>query len=158
MIKVDIYFDGACKNVKDSITEPYGYGVAVFINGEYSESFSEFDGGEFGTSNISEWQGCVSAMRIAFNLYQLFQTDIHYDDYEYEINIFSDSQLITRQFNGEYQIKEQRFQEFYNRAKNISNQFNQNLKITWVPREKNQTADSLSKIGLQKTRQGLVSC
>lgn len=148
MVEVDIYFDGACKNVKGSRSEPFGYGVAVFIDNEYSKVFSSYGGGKEGTSNISEWEGCVAAMNTALEMTQLLNESL-------EINIFSDSQIITRQFNGEYQIIEPSFKQYFERAKKISEDFNINLRLCWIRRELNQEADRLSKLGLEEIRNGL---
>lgn len=153
-VKIDIYFDGACKNVKDSYKEPFGVGVAVFIDGEYSDVYSKSIWGAEGTSNIAEWTGCIEAFGVAYLLHQIISGEVHTSEptrvSQPIITIYSDSQLITRQFNGEYQIKEQRFLPYYNESKRVVNLFDKDIKITWVPREQNWVADELSKRALNK--------
>jgi ribonuclease HI len=144
--KVDIYFDGACRNVPGSTSEPFGCGVAVFIDGQLSNAFSKYFSGEEGTSNISEWYGCWKAMCIANEMVELL---VELGE-SFDISIYSDSQLIIRQFNGEYQIKEERFLHYFKLAKEESKKFNKFLQIIWIPREKNKEADRLSKIGHQE--------
>lgn len=146
-IKVDIYFDGACKNVKGSRTEPTGCGVAVFINKEYSEEFSKGFAGDPGTSNIAEWRACVEAMEIANDI----QTLLAVEGDRANIDIYSDSQIVTRQYNGKYQISEVTFLNYFRKAKYFGDKA-QVGSIRWIKREFNQKADELSKKGLQVAR------
>lgn len=141
MTRIDIYFDGACKNVKESVNEPYGVGVAVFLDGDYLEEESKalyFP--ENGTSNIAEWEGCLQAMKIAEQLFLDIQDNV-------DIRIYSDSQLITNQFNEYFKTKMDRFFKYKNASKLIANRIKFG-EIVWVPREKNTEADKLSKIAL----------
>lgn len=142
--KLDIYFDGACHNKKGSRQQPFGSGVAVYIDEVYSEEFSCSDIDGYGTSNIAEWSGCLRALKIAKQILSLLSSL----QQEYTLTIFSDSELITKQFNGEYSIKEETFKEYYDRCKVLSEEIKFE-KITWVPREENKQADILSKIALE---------
>ena len=115
MTKIEIYFDGACRNVKESVNEPYGVGVAVFLDGDFLEEESKalyFP--ENGTSNIAEWEACLQAMKIAEQLYFDIQEPV-------EIRIYSDSQLIVNQFNGNFETKVKRFLKYKNESKLIAN-------------------------------------
>lgn len=151
IVKIDIYFDGACKNVKDSDKEPFGVGVAVFIEDEYSEVYSKHMWGAQGTSNIAEWTGCVEAFEIAYFLHQIVSGVIGNPPVRIgkpQITIYSDSELITKQFNGQYQIKKEEFKWYFNEANRLAGKFEPGMKITWIPREQNTKADELSKKGL----------
>jgi ribonuclease HI len=143
-MNIKIHFDGACNNQHEDSN--MGIGVAVFINNEYCEELSKFElvkSTEFerGTSNIAEWLGCVEAMKLASEL-----KDVEFNDI---IEVYSDSKLITEQFNGNYKINKLNFLNYYRQAKYYSNQSGVN-KINWVSRKQNKEADRLSKKGLRE--------
>lgn len=143
-MKVKIYFDGACNN--HAQTKPMGIGVAVFIDDEYNEDLSiaiginDGDIEDASTSNIAEWIGCVEAMKTAHAIKK--------ENPNCSIQIYSDSQIITRQFNGMYQIKTQQFFKYKEQAKLLWLKMKIPL-IEWIPRELNTYADKLSKEGIQ---------
>jgi ribonuclease HI len=145
-LEIRIHFDGACDNgmfKRTGLYPPMGIGVAVFINNEYQPDLSKFVGierSEHNTSNIAEWMGCVEAMKLA----------VEYKEEGDSIEIVSDSEVITKQFNGEYEIREEKFRSHYREAIKFYNKIGQwGLKIRWVKREFNKEADILSKKGLQ---------
>lgn len=143
-MNVKIYFDGACNNHAE--TKPMGIGVAVFIDGKYEEELclaigiNDGDIEDPSTSNIAEWIGCVEAMKIAHAIKKEFS--------RCSIQVYSDSQIITRQFNGIYQIKKQEFFKYKEKAKLLWLKINMPF-IEWIPRELNTHADKLSKEGIQ---------
>jgi ribonuclease HI len=145
-MNIRINFDGACNN---QLTLPaMGIGIAVFINGEYSEKFSNFIHQESSeiekcTSNIAEWYGCVEAMRKASALNLIFRAA------RPKFEIYSDSQIIANQFNERFDIKKVEFWNYFRKAKYFANKVGIK-KVHWVPREKNKEADKLSKLGLKQ--------
>ena len=58
-----------------------------------------------------------------------------------KISIFSDSQLVVRQLNGEYKVKASGIIPLWSRSKKLMSEIN--ASIEWVPRNKNKLADSL---------------
>ena len=145
-MRVDIFFDGACKNVKDSKKEPFGVGVACFIDDEYSSMFSIALHGEKGTSNVSEWAGCISALRLVKGMLELSSI---MREATTKINIYSDSQLITNQFNGTWEVKQNHLKPYAKVAKLTAMEIKWTTDIVWVRRELNVDADLLSKVGLK---------
>jgi ribonuclease HI len=144
-MKVDIFFDGACKNVKGSVSEPYGCGIAVFFDGIYCEEHSHFFGG-YGTSNIAEWEALYKASEIASTI--LKKND------KVRLDIFGDSQLVVNQFNGLWSINNEHFYKlFLDSHKILSKVDKVGVVIRWIPREENRKADELSKLGLQQIKQ-----
>ena len=127
MIDIKIYFDGACHNKKDSKDELYGCGVAVYIDGEYSEEFSVARAGRSGTSNIAEWMGCIMSLEIASELTKLCK-ELDKDE-TVNITMYSDSQLITRQYNGIYEVKDEVLREYFQEAVTLSTELNYYKKI-----------------------------
>jgi ribonuclease HI len=136
-----IHFDGACNNKQEHPN--MGIGIAVFVDNEYQEDLSKFVGvkGDFeSSSNVAEWIGCVEAFKMAYE----------YAEKGDRVEIYSDSQLITHQFNGHYEIRQEKFKEYYRQAKRWYHMANlARLQIKWVPRQQNKEADALSKKGLQ---------
>jgi len=133
-MKLELYFDGSCKNIKGQFSK-MGVGLSVLENGEeiYSCGYSPE---ELGTSNIAEWYGLISA------LYYL--TTIDTSKYS-SIIIHSDSQLIVNLFLGKFKMTAMHFLIYYNEAKSLSKDIS--FELVWVPREKNKRADELSVIG-----------
>lgn len=149
MIEYDIYFDGACRNVKDSRNEPFGVGVAVFTKGEYLSEFSKAIGFQTGgTNNIAEWEGCKQALLVIDEIKEITTLTGH----QAQFTIYSDSEVIVKQFNGQYQIREASFKEYFDSCKEMA-EFLGVDKLHWIKRELNTKADELSKQGLQKTKQ-----
>lgn len=143
---IRINFDGACDNGmrKRLGKDPdMGIGVAVFINNSFEPVLSKFvgvRGSEDSSSNVAEWMGCVEAMKLA----------AEYKEAGDIIEIVSDSELITRQFNGDYEIKNHYFKQFYQSAMMYYRKIGQErLRIKHVRRNFNKEADLLSKKGLQ---------
>jgi len=145
--KLSIYFDGACHNKKDELS-PMGIGVAVYMEDTYFSEFSVSEYFPLGTSNVAEWNACVTTMCIIKELSE----DCVIDE-DTIVEIYSDSQLITNQFNGLWKMNDKMFKDRYRaawmllRASNVGEEYK---KIIWIPREQNQQADKLSKIGLKK--------
>lgn len=141
---IKIKFDGACHNIVDN-NNHMGIGLAVFINDVYSEDHSdaihaEGLNGERGTSNIAEWRGCVEAMRKACKLKLKHPGAI--------FEIYSDSQLISNQFNGDWLIMQNHFKIYKDQADKLA-RIAGIKRISWIRREFNKEADKLSKQGLK---------
>jgi len=59
-----------------------------------------------------------------------------------QIELFSDSQLLVKQMNGEYKVINSKIQPLFLTAWNLKIGY-KNIKICFIPREKNQEADKL---------------
>ena len=65
------------------------------------------------------------------------------------ISIFADSELIVRQINGDYKVKNERMAVLHKKTHELLSKLN-SWDISHVLREKNTEADDLSKQGLSK--------
>ncbi len=65
------------------------------------------------------------------------------------INIFTDSELMSRQMNGEYAVKAPHLRRFFTRARELMRLFDR-AQITHVPRRCNARADRLSNLGADR--------
>ena len=67
-----------------------------------------------------------------------------------EFQIFTDSELVARQFSGQYKIKEPSIQQYFLLIQHLKTGFKK-LAVTHVPREKNKLADEAANQALDNT-------
>jgi len=139
MIIIDCFGDGSCKNIKDTPSD-MGVGVVIFYKGKLITQIAKHVGK--GTSNLSEWEALILALRTAVKYVQT-----HLKDEIVTINYYADSKVVVNMFNGLYSNK--KFRAEYNRAKYWEDKLQKNhrIEVSWIPREENTHADKLSKIG-----------
>lgn len=68
-----------------------------------------------------------------------------------ELKIHSDSQLLVRQFNGEYRVKNPSLFEHLVKIQSLRSHF-ASLELVHVPREQNKDADRLANAALDRAR------
>ena len=125
-----------------------GTGVAVFVNDIYRPDldFYKMEGSN-GTNNIGEWLGLVAALEVATKL----SKSKEFFDVDFSISLYGDSQLVVRQYNGIYRIKEDTFRPMMRQAKELAFGLGNRLKvIEWIPRGQNKEADRLSKKAIRE--------
>ena len=66
-----------------------------------------------------------------------------------QIRVQSDSQLLVRQLNGEYRVKDEKLKVLYQRAVALLRQFD-SYRILHVYREMNKVADRLANRGIDE--------
>ncbi len=94
------------------------------------------DGGKFlgiMTNNQAEYNGMILALE------ELEKQNIEYDE---EIIIYSDSELLVRQINGEYKVKSKNIKPLFKQAKELLNKYS-NIKVEHIKREFNKEADKI---------------
>jgi ribonuclease HI len=131
-----IYTDGASFGNPG----PMGIGVVVYKNDFRLEELSEYIGE--GTNNIAEYTAVIKALETAHRLGDM------------EVHIKSDSELVVRQLNNEYKVKDMKLKPLKRRIDELRHGLK--VKFEHIPREKNEEADKLSKEGaeLGKKRNG----
>jgi ribonuclease HI len=82
------------------------------------------------TNNLAEYTALVKALERAAELGAR------------RLLVHSDSELLVKQMNGEYRVKNDALRELFDRAKELSRRFDQ-LTIRYVPRTENRDADRL---------------
>ncbi len=65
------------------------------------------------------------------------------------ILVFTDSELLARQINGNYKVKDQKLQVLYEKAKALLGRFSY-WEIKHIDREENREADKLAKKAAQR--------
>jgi ribonuclease HI len=124
--KLLLYIDGASRG------NPGKAGAGVVICDPTGKVIAEKKAflGET-TNNIAEY----SAFLLALEEARAMQAG--------EIEVYTDSELLAKQWNGEYKVRNPRLKEFYQRARTLSQQFTK-CRVVQIPRCQNRRADSLA--------------
>ncbi len=131
MDKLIINTDGGARNNPG----PAGIGVVFSTpNGEIIYEHGEYIG--TATNNIAEYTALVKALEKAKD----FVAD--------EIECRLDSELVVKQLNGEYKVKDPGMKELYGKVKELI--FFKPVKFVHVRREFNKEADKLYNDALDK--------
>lgn len=107
-----------------------GCGAAIYDeNGAVRKELCRYLG--HATNNVAEYQGLLMGLEAVIALGRK------------RVIVESDSQLLVRQLNGEYRVKNEKLQSLYQRALALLRQFD-SYRIVHVPREMNKLADRLA--------------
>ena len=85
------------------------------------------------TNNVAEYSAVIIALD------WLIKNDLDYD----KIIFYIDSQLLVRQINGQYKVKDQKLKNLHNLILNRLNKINCEIEFVHVKREENKWADLL---------------
>lgn len=125
MSKLIINIDGGSRGNPG----PAAFGV-VISDKAYSQHLGK------ATNNEAEYNGLIFALKKVKSLFGKEKAR------NMEIEIRSDSELLVKQMNGKYKIKNEAIKELFLEAWNLKVEF-KSLQITYIPREKNKIADRL---------------
>ena len=109
-----------------------GAGYVIEINGKIVKTFSRCIGVK--TNNQAEYIALIYALREAIKM------NIR------ETYVFSDSKLLVMQINGKYRVKSENLKNLFRQTLELIHKFKE-LKVVYIPREKNKIADKLAKEG-----------
>lgn len=123
--KLEIFIDGASKGNPG----PSGIGVVVCEGSNVIRNISVFIGES--TNNIAEYTALIYGLQECL----IFRAD--------SIKINSDSQLLCRQLNGQYKVKDPGIKRLFNQAMHLLNGFKE-VNIANIPRTQNKGADKLA--------------
>ncbi len=121
---VKIYSDGGARGNPG----PAGIGVVICDKDGKCKKFSRFIGRA--TNNQAEYQALIFALEKA--------RDLNPE----EINCLLDSELIVKQLNGKYKVKNKDLKPLFEKVIALSIFFNR-VSFRHIPREKNKEADKL---------------
>ncbi len=125
---IEVYTDG--------MAEPNpGLGTYAFVVYRERKKLKEECAvvGEKITNNYAEYEGLVHSLS-------------YLEPYrEEKIVIRSDSELLVNQMKGDWKAKKGEYLERYHEAVRLAEGF-RSLEFEWIPREKNEEADRLSRI------------
>jgi len=118
---------------------PAAAGVVIF---EADSGIVLYQAGYFlgrATNNIAEYSALVAGLQAALEL----QAE--------QIEVLSDSELMVRQMNGEYRVRNAGLKPLYEQAKTLARKFRE-FTITHVSRRQNKQADRLVNKALNTGR------
>jgi len=138
MEKVIAYTDGGARGNPG----PAGIGVQIQdSDGKVLKEVSKFLGNA--TNNFAEYNGVLVALQ---TLKAMFGKSTR----EMDVELRMDSELVKKQLNGEYQIKEPGLVPYFIEIHNLRVSNFPHLTLTHIPREKNKEADRLSNEAMDK--------
>ena len=131
MKELEIYIDGASKGNPG----PSGIGAVISQAGVVVKNISSFIGNA--TNNIAEYTALIYALEEAAALKAE------------SLKIKTDSQLLARQLNKIYKVKNANISGLYDQAVFLISSFKE-VSIENIPREENQSADRLATEAVKK--------
>ena len=129
-MKTIVYTDGGARDNPG----PAAIGVVITQEGQTLKKYSDFIGEA--TNNQAEYQAVIFALKKIKLLFGKKKAKVM------EIEICSDSELVTKQLNHQYKIKEKDLQPLFLKVWNLTIDF-KNVSFKHVLRNKNKEADSL---------------
>jgi ribonuclease HI len=132
-LRLVAYADGASRGNPG----PASFGAVVLdVDGHELQAL----GGQIGrnTNNVAEYQGAIAAVEAALELGAT------------ELDLHMDSQLIVRQVEGRYRVRNAMLKPLFDKLVALLDQLD-GFKIRHVPREQNTRADALANAALDGT-------
>jgi ribonuclease HI len=127
-----LYTDGASKG------NPGAAGAGwVLINEKHSVAIKECKFLGQATNNEAEYQALILGLQKALSLGII------------EIRIYMDSELLVRQLNGLYKVRNPRLNVFFSQARDLLKKFT-NYAIMHVPRAENREADRMANEAIKR--------
>ena len=133
----ELYIDGAA----DLHSKSAGIGGVIFKDSQELITFSKPLYNK--TNNESEYLALLEGLNISLELNIM------------NINIYADSELVVRQVNGVYKVKNYRMKVLHSDVINLLEKFNE-WSLDHINRDNNQIADKLSKNGMRLARTNLL--
>lgn len=90
------------------------------------------------TNNEAEYQAVILGLETVKKLYGSDKLK------NIEVVVRMDSELVCKQLNGEYQLKEEKLFPYFIKIWNLKVKEIPNIKFTYIPREQNSIADGLA--------------
>ena len=137
MKRLEIYTDGACSGNPG----PAGIGFVIRENGRVVRECAKGIGNA--TNNIAEYTALIYALQEAL----ILKAD--------EVDVKSDSELMCRQIQGIYKVKNPNIVPLFDQIRHLLQGF-RSFSITHVFRQDNKEADALSKKAIQIQKQTKV--
>lgn len=130
-----IHTDGASRG------NPGAAAFAYTISREGHDDVEEADCLGRMTNNQAEYTALVRALEHALELGE-----------GYRVEVFSDSELMVKQVNGEYRVKNEELRPLYEQARKLCDRFRGGVRLFHVRREENARADALCNEALDGKR------
>lgn len=133
--KFNVWTDGGARG------NPGIAGIGIVVKDEHDNLVFEM-GKSIGhaTNNIAEYAAVLEALKYLNSNFSHFKA-----------NFFLDSELVTKQLNGEYKVKDVKLKELYLLVKREIFEANSGIEFKHIRREENERADELYNMALDKS-------
>ena len=135
------YFDGACEPANPGGTASFG--AVIYEEDKNVEKVWEcsevYGQGKLMSNNVAEYAGFIAVL----------EWFIEQELCDAEIVVKGDSMLVTNQMFGSWKIKSGFYAALAEKARELLSQFT-NSRGEWIPRDRNDVADRLSKEVLKR--------
>ncbi|MFA6548559.1 MAG: ribonuclease HI family protein [Candidatus Margulisiibacteriota bacterium] len=128
---IEIYTDGAARGNPG----PAGIGVVIRNDEKVLLEIADYIGET--TNNIAEYTALIRGLEEAIDMD------------EKQVRVFSDSELIVKQVNGEYRVKNEGLAPLHNNVKALTHKFKK-FEIFYISRDNNKAADKLANRGIDE--------
>lgn len=118
---------------------PAAFGVVLRQGNQVLDTRREFIGRA--TNNVAEYRAFIAALSMACDLGVR------------RLQIYTDSQLLARQWSGVYRVKNPGLRPLYAEAVALARQLDE-VVVTHIPREENREADRLCNMALDEVSGG----
>lgn len=132
--KLVFYIDGASRG------NPGSAGVGVrMCDGDHKEiqGYKKYIGSA--TNNVAEYTALIIALQEAV------KASVR------DVSVYSDSELLVRQINGIYRVKDDKLKQLYALFENLREYF-KHFSIEYIEREKNMEADKLAAQAIREKK------
>jgi ribonuclease HI len=130
---LDIYIDGAAKGNPG----PAGIGAVIYQDSRILKNLSKFIGNA--TNNVAEYTALIYALQEAL----ILKAD--------KIRLWTDSELLCKQIQGEYRVRHSNLKPLYEQIKNLSRGFS-SFEIHHLSRTQNCGADKLANQAIKEAK------
>jgi len=127
MSKLLMRVDGSCYPNPGNMA----IGIVIYRDGELIKKISETIG--YGTNNIAEYKALIRGLE-----------EIKEMKAE-RIDIYCDSQLVVKQLNGIYKVKDKTIIELFKQVESLVHKFTGKVSFIWEKRDHNRIADQLAR-------------
>ncbi len=124
-MELTIYSDGASRNNPGEA----GAGVYILQDDAPVEKIARYLGTT--TNNIAEYNAAIIGLEYAVKRGAS------------RVRLFADSELLVKQINGQYRVKNEGLKPLHNRIKELVAKIG-SVEVQYVPRERNKEADALA--------------
>ncbi|MEA1963864.1 MAG: ribonuclease HI family protein [Candidatus Aerophobetes bacterium] len=132
--KVILYTDGASSGNPGRA----GVGILLFYNKKLIKKISRFIG--IATNNVAEYMALIYGLEEALYLRAK------------DVDCFLDSQLLVRQLEGSYKVRDEKLKLFYSQVDHLKSFFRR-VNFNYIRREENKEADILARKGSKGKRE-----
>jgi len=138
---INIFTDGASRGNPGNA----GAGVVILENKKIIIEYSEFLGKK--TNNEAEYLAVIRALE---KLHEILNEEIK----NIKLNLYSDSEFLIKQLNGEYKVKADKIKPLFNKVQKLKE--NLKLNVSWIPRGENEKADLLANKGIDEKKENSI--